>query len=367
MAFRIKDFLQITSGMIAHMRAVSIQLTDFNIGSVARTMVEAPAVEIDELYQAFAQGLVEAIPTVLYQSFDFPLLDAAAASGYLRISVPTPRTSPLTFPMGALVGTATGVQYRLATAATIQTGGTWVEVIAVCTQPGAVGNAAPGTITRLISSGSGLASVTNPLAFQNGRGSETKAERKLRFGEFIQTLAGGTIRAVQIAAKAATVVDANGVTIERVARTKVEETPGHVVCWMHNGVGSTSAALLARAVELVEGYADANTGELKPGKRPTGMRVDVRIMREIPVDVSLLVQAPLALRTDATKEQIKAVVAGVIRAVASGDRLLPLDLENAPLALAGVVLGVQIEAPLLVIPCPINSVLVPGALEVRWA
>lgn len=50
MAFQIKDFASIVASQINHARAVSDKITDFQPGSVARTIMEAPAVEIEELY-----------------------------------------------------------------------------------------------------------------------------------------------------------------------------------------------------------------------------------------------------------------------------------------------------------------------------
>ena len=47
MAFQIKNFVSICAGMINSMRANQTQITDFNVGSVARTLIEAPAIEID--------------------------------------------------------------------------------------------------------------------------------------------------------------------------------------------------------------------------------------------------------------------------------------------------------------------------------
>ena len=49
MPFQIKDFASITAGMLNHARSVTSKITDFQPGSVARTIMEAPAVEVEEL------------------------------------------------------------------------------------------------------------------------------------------------------------------------------------------------------------------------------------------------------------------------------------------------------------------------------
>src|SRR3546814_2193358 len=99
MAFQTKDFVSIVASMINWMRSTQSKITDFNIGSVARTMVEAPAAEIDELYQQFFFGLKEAIPVSVYQSFDFEPIEAVPAAGLVRISI-APVASNTIIPAG---------------------------------------------------------------------------------------------------------------------------------------------------------------------------------------------------------------------------------------------------------------------------
>jgi hypothetical protein len=48
--FQLKNFTSIAGAMINHMRGTQSDITDFVIGSKARTLVEAPAIEMDELY-----------------------------------------------------------------------------------------------------------------------------------------------------------------------------------------------------------------------------------------------------------------------------------------------------------------------------
>src|SRR3546814_7934576 len=103
MAFQTKDFVSIVASMINWMRSTQSKITDFNIGSVARTMVEAPAAEIDELYQQFFFGLKEAIPVSVYQSFDFEPIEAVPAAGLVRISIGSKRSEEHTSELQSLM------------------------------------------------------------------------------------------------------------------------------------------------------------------------------------------------------------------------------------------------------------------------
>lgn len=357
--FRTKTFAEITASMLGHARAVQRRISDWNVGSVARTMLEAPASEIDQLYQEMAQGLVEAIPTAVYRSFDFDLLDARHATGVLRFTARGGHNTPIVIPVGFLVSTANGQRYQTAEAGSIPVGETMAEVLASALAPGAAGNVSAGAVTRVISSGAGLA-VTNPLAFENGRGKETESERKLRFVEFVRTLARGTTASLSYIAKLAALTDPRtGVAIERVVRAVVSETTGHVDLFIHNGAGNTSAALVARTQQLVDG-ADGVSGY-----RPAGMRVDVVAMEEIPVAVAITAEVASTHRTEALRQAIIRSIEAAIRAVPSEGRLRPLDLINAALALDPV-LGATIEAPTLTVQNPAGAVLVPGSITVTW-
>jgi uncharacterized phage protein gp47/JayE len=367
MAFRVKTFLEITADMVARMRATTRRITDYNVGSANRSMLEAAGGEVDELYQAYAQGLIEGIPLAIYRSFDFELRPATAASGMVRFFAAPGYDSVVRIPPGFTVA-AGGLQFRTAAAAEIPVGQASVDVLVICATDGTAGNVAAGAIVSAVSSAAGLASVNNPAAFLNGRGIETEAERKLRFQQFVRALARGTAESCVYAAKAATVVDPlRGVASERVARAEKEEVPGHTVIWIHNGAGGTSDALLARARDLVwGGWTNPATGQPEPGYAPAGRRVDVEKMTEIPVHATIRVQAAGTARTDALKARCIAAAGGAIRGVRSGSTLLPVELVNAVLALRAPVTGAEVGAPLLAVPCPLSAVLVPGTIAIEW-
>lgn len=365
MAFRVRGFVEVVRGMIAHMRAAQSAVTDFSVGGIARTMLEAPAAEIDRLYQAYAQGLVEGIPTAIYRAFDFPLRPAVAASGMVRLTSTPLSTDPVVLSAGFLVASTSGARYSTATPVTVPAGGGDAEVLVVAQPAGAAGNAPAGGISVLVSSGHAIASVTNPLALVNGREAETEDERKLRFVEFVRSLARGTVASNVYAVRLAQVLAPDGTVAERVARVSVDETLGHVEIRIHNGVGATSAELVNRAIELIEGHADPENGVFVPGYRPTGMRVDVLPMDEIAVNVSVQVRVPAGLRSVALGDRIAASISAAIRGVESGGNLLPLDVLNATLGVPGVT-GATVTAPVELIPCPASAVLLPGTVEVSW-
>jgi uncharacterized phage protein gp47/JayE len=366
-AFRTKSFVQIIGSMLGQFRASQSRLTDYSVGGVARTMLEAPAAELDQLYQEMAQGLTEAIPTAIYRSFDFNLLGPATASGVLRFTPLSARTAPIVIAPGFVASTATGLRFETAEEVVIPVGAAFVDVLASAQVPGLSGNVATGAIFRQTSTPQSQVTVTNPQGFMNGRAQEAPAERKLRFVETVRSLACGTPASCVVIAKTATIVNPRtGLVTERVVRAEVSESTGHMDLFVHNGGGRTSAALVARAQQLVDGYDDETTGLPVSGYRPGGMRVDVSAMTEIPVPVQLSVDVPLSQRSDKVLAALRNALGAVVQVTPSGGRLLPIDLVNAALAL-GPVTGATIDFPTAVVPCPSSAVLVPGDLTVLWA
>jgi uncharacterized phage protein gp47/JayE len=364
--FRTKTFVDIVTSMLGQMRSTQTEVTDFNVGSVTRTMLESPAAEIDQLYQEMAQGLVEGIPTAIYRSFDFDLLDARNANGVIRIFCRSDHDAPVVIPVGMLASTTNGIRYQTAEGGVIPVGQGSIDILASAVEPGPQGNVPANTIVRMISSGVGITGITNPQAFSNGRGKETPAERKLRFVEYVRTLARGTPAALVYAAKQATILDPrSGVPVERVVRATVIETTGHVDLYVYNGSGGTSPALVQRVQELVDGYDDVGTGLPVAGYRPAGMRVDAQPMTEITVAVTVEAEVTVTQRTEALRSSIVAAISDAIRTVPSEGRLRPLDIVNATISFDQVA-GCQIEAPLLTVLCPAGGVLVPGVITVTW-
>jgi uncharacterized phage protein gp47/JayE len=279
--FQIKDFRSIAASMINWCKAVTDKITDFSVGSVARTLMEAAAAELDELYQQMLIGLKEAIPVATYTSFGFDLLTAAAASGIVRFSSGSPAASNITIPAGTVVRVpSTTTTFATAVDATLLAGNTTVDVLVTAQNPGIAGNVGAGTVTELATPITGIATVTNPAPFLNGRDAETEDQRKTRFQQYIATLARGTKDALIYGAKTAQVVDGSGVVSEYAAYAAVVEPwltdsaqPVALVnLYVHNGASATSASLVAKVQQAVDGYY-LDDGTPVPGWKAAGVKV----------------------------------------------------------------------------------------------
>lgn len=279
--------------MMNWMKATQQKLTDFSVGSVARTLVEAPAVEIDELYQQMFIGLKEGIEVSVYNSFDFTKITSLPATGLIRVTITTSATPILISASTTFTPVGGGESYTSNADVTIAPGGTYADVLVTCETPGIIGNIQSGQAFSLSPQPSNFSSATNLAAFFNGVDEETPEERKSRFNAFVSSLNRGTLKALQYGLSLAYLTDSSGNTTERVVSSSIVEpyltnpaaTVSLVNCYIHNGSGTTSSALVARAIEVLHGYYDENNNPV-PGWKAAGVKVTVAAATETTVNVT---------------------------------------------------------------------------------
>lgn len=293
MAFQIKDFTSVTASMINWMRSAQRKVTDFNVGSAVRTMLEACAAEIDELYQQMFNGLREAIPVSVYNSFDFSALPATPAGGVIKVTIQSSAT-PVVVGVGTVFSAATGgVTYQSLQNVTIPPSTTVVNVAVVATSPGLAGNIPSGATFTANPPPTGFVSATNEVPFINGSDVESEEARKTRFRQYIQSISRGPSASLVYGLRTATITDSQGNVTERVAHAAVIEPwitdplqpVGRVECYIHNGIGSTSQNLVSRATEIIYGYYDENNNAV-PGWKAAGVQVEVFAAGETAVNVT---------------------------------------------------------------------------------
>lgn len=336
MAFQIKDFVSIGQSMINYLRATQERVTDFSVGSVARTLIEAPAIEIEELYHRMLAGVTEAIPVSIYRAFNFELIEATPARGYVVVTLGGPVQEPFVVPAGSLFK-GKGLTFISERDVAANLGDTVLHIPVMCDTPGAVGNVPAGAITESLTfTFPAGASISNDPFF-SGRDSETEEERKARFVDFIRSISRGTVESILYAARSAMVYSDTGAPVEFVTRAGHEEQAGHMDVWIYGSGGIASDALVAAAQRIVDGYVDEQTGEMVPGYRPAGVRVRVLKMSERFVDITLHVAPLPGYQIDAQiRDDIHNAVGQVFETVEPGSVLNMDKVESAALGVVGV-------------------------------
>lgn len=344
MAFQIKDFRSIVASMINLMRGTTNKVSDYNKGSIVRTVVEAPGAEMDQLYQEMFIGLKEAIPVSVYNSFDFTRLPSVPASGLIRVSIAV-QSSAVTIPTGTSFKTVgKSVTYTSAADVVIGAGSTFADVLVSASAAGVSGNLDALASFSLTPVPTGFTSATNQVAFSNGQDAETDDQRKLRFNVFIATLNRGTIEAVKYGMKTAVLYGASGVETERVRYTSVVEPYladssqpiAWLQCYVHNGVGNTSGALVSHTAEVIAGYTDAN-GNLIPGWKAAGVKVDVLAATEKIVNVAVGTLTLIGgYDEDAVKDAIDSAIFTYLASLNIGVSAIRSEIIAIAMGVAGV-------------------------------
>ena len=335
MPFQIKDFNSITLSQINHARAVTSKITDFQPGSVARTLMEAPAVEVEELYLQMFLGLRDAIPVATFRSFGFEKLPAAIARGFVSVSTSDALSEAINIPLGTLFTATDGRVYKSTTEVNWPISDSFVRVPVRYSLPGIAGNIAQGLIVASDLFDSRF-EIGNALIV-TGKDAESDAERESRFSDFIKSLSRGTTQACLYAAGQSVVLDIDGNVEEYVTRVGIEEISGRVTIWIYSSQGAASSFLLADGQLRLDGYRDEVTGVITPGFRPAGVRVDAVAMteRQVGMAISVRMLSTHSL-TSAVQQQIRDIYDASIRAVLPGETLYLGTLVDAMLAASGV-------------------------------
>lgn len=361
MSFQIKDFVSIVAAQINHARSVTDRVTDFQPGSVVRTLMEAPAVEIEELYIQMFLGLRDAIPVATFLSFGFDKLPAKTAIGYVSISTSAAHAEAITIPVGTAFSTTDGRSYVAIEDVVWLPTQDVVRVKVASTAVGQAGNVAAGVI--VLSPLFDADYVIRNSVIDNGRNAETDAEREARFSEFIASLSRGTVSACMYAVRMTKILDANGNVFEYVTQTGIHEEPGNVRIFIYSNQGSPSEALLNAAQLAIDGSRDVTTGAIVPGFRAAGVQVQVLRIAERAFPLSIRIgMADGHSITPAVEQNLGDIFSSMIRAVRPGSVLYLGELTQAMLAVPGVeriVPGATEN-----ITCDVGETLVPGTLTI---
>jgi hypothetical protein len=353
LAFQIKNFVSIVAAMINRMKATQTQLTDFNVGAIGRTLVEAPAAEIDQLYQQMFNGLREAIPVAVYQSFSFPPLAAAGSTGTIQVTIAASQSATLVSSGTLFASTVTAVTYAVTADTVIPAGITSINVPVAATTTGSATNLVVDVSFTLTPSPSGFVSAVNLAPFVNGLDAETTTQQQVRFNAFIASLPRGTIPALYYGMSVASVLDANGNVIERPVFTSVVEPyltdstqPISLVnCYVHNGVGSTSAALVTNVTSSLYGYY-TSAGVAVPGYKAAGVKLVVAAATEVDINVAGVITAATGYSTADTEVNgvtvpglitlATAAITAYLQSIPIGGSALVAELYALVMGIAGI-------------------------------
>jgi hypothetical protein len=360
-AFQIKDFASIVASMINHARSATTKATDWQPGSVLRTVMEAPGVEIEELYHQFFLGLREAIPVATFLSFGFDKLPPAYAHGFVSVSTEVELDDPITIPIGTPFTTEDGRTY-LSTVVVVWSDNAEPARIPVAAEAaGTAYNVAAGIINASPLFDDDF-EISNSL-IANGKDAETDSEREARFADFVAALSRGTVLACEYAAKSAVVLDEDGNIYEYVTRSGMVEIGGFVRQYLYSSRGIPSADLINVAQRTIDGYVDSSGNKI-PGYRSAGVRHDIIAMTErlVPFTAAVDPLPGYTVSSDIVQSLLDAYTTALIESVPGSTLYMDTLINEYLLAVRGV--RQVIPASNSNIICAANEVLKPGTFVI---
>ncbi|EAM1616330.1 hypothetical protein EU642_22090 [Salmonella enterica] len=361
--FQLKNFVSIAASMLNYVRSTTGKVTDLQPGSVTRTILEAPAAEIEELYVQVFNGIKEAIPVAIYQSIDFKKLSAQHAAGRVTVVYDQTMPAPFVVPQGTQFLARDGRIYVTKTDLTWPAGADRMTFPVLSLNPGNNQNLAAGEINASPTfSPDHFSFVSSDMT--GGADVESDAARDIRFADYISSISRGTEAALLYGARSAKLYDSVGNIIESVQRASLEVISGSVTVHIWGSNGEPSDALVLRADEIEKGYVDPVSGEVVPGFSAAGISCAVAKMKLQPVDVDYTVVMLNGYTFDAntTPQLISDALGSFLATKMPGDTVYIDDIKNQALTVRGVASAtVNINANVVVNPA---SVLVVGKVRV---
>lgn len=269
MGLQIKSMYEIFNNLVDWITARTDKITDFNVGSAARTLSEAVSIQLEEFYFAMKQNVLYAIENAIYEAFDFNLRKSTAATGYVTIEFNSAIPESVTIPQGTIfcTGAAYNYLYYECTVDTFASAGTESMLVPIrCKTPGEIGNIPANSITTMVTSNYIVNKVYNATSINNGTDEETSYERKNRFQTYIKTLARGTRDAVVYGA----------LEVEGVAGAWIDDNYiGYAKLYVHDIDGNLPIELRTDVVKNLDNY------------RAAGIEIEVLPIVKTEVDLSL--------------------------------------------------------------------------------
>jgi uncharacterized phage protein gp47/JayE len=369
--FQIKDFTSIVGSMINYAKATQSKLTDFTIGSVTRTIIEAPAIEIEELYQQMWLGIKEAIPVALYEAFDFRKLPAQRSIGTINVKL-LKSASVLKIPAGtAFISMVTNDSFYSVEDVTVNSIEKSADILLSAKKQGIINPViaqSPFTSDAVPSFVSASAKAT----FSNGRLEETDEEMRYRFMDYIQNLARSPLASIHYALLNKVFITNNsGEVTERVKQAKIVEKfildttspPGIFYAYIHNGNNGSitaSEALITQTLAILNGYTD-NTGKKIIGYKAAGIQVIIEAVS----NKTLIIEYTATIDNTVDKTVISTAITDAIQSYFNstdiGGTIYLAELISSVMALPDVI-NVNFERPVADQTAKSNEKIVLGKL-----
>lgn len=245
---RKKSISDILGGLIDYTSTHTSEITDFTPGSIVRSIYEAEAMELEQLYTLSIENILWGIRHSVLDAFGFTPKDATAAFGYVTVTLSTPLAAPLVLAKGTSFysskDTAESIMFVTQDSYFIDTGTSSFQVVVYCTQLGTIGNIDSNYIDTMSSTQLTSKTATNEEPFATGTDEESTDSVLQRFRQFVATRGRATVNAVDYAAR----------SVSGVTGVYVYETTGEFIVYAHDANGDLNPYMMNQVTNAVNLY-----------------------------------------------------------------------------------------------------------------
>lgn len=328
--FAIKTFDELVASMTSWITAKSPQITDLVPGSVLRSICEACALCLEEIYVGTYLGFKRQLATIQEDIYNFERKAGTKATANVVFSR-SGTTGTVTIPSGTRVETPSGLRFATTAAGSITAGNTSsnpVEVEAL--EIGTSYNVSASSITVMTDTVDGVETVTNAAAATGGLNEESDYAYKQRFRSYIEGVGRSNLSGLIFGA-----LSVDGVTSASV----VELFPpvANVNARLYIDDGSSGGVSSAKILE-VQDVIDGDGTEENPGYRAAGVNVVVTKPTTVTqnVDVSITLIDDSSVDSDQVELDVNQAITNYINNLWVGEDIIHAELVAAVMSVYGV-------------------------------
>jgi len=305
-----KSISDILGGLIDYTSTRTSEITDFTPGSIIRSIYEAEAMELEQLYTLSIENILWGIRHSVLDAFGFTPKDATAAFGYVTVTLSTPLASPLVLAKGTSFYSSKdteSIMFVTQDSYFLDTGTSSFQVVVYCTQLGTIGNIDSNYIDTMSSTQITSKTATNEEPFATGTDEESTDSVLKRFRQFVATRGRATVNAVDYAAR----------SVPGVTGVYVYEDTGEFTVYAHDANGDLNPYMLNQVTNAVNLY--------RPVGIPWSVSPVIKLVKGITFEIAV---TDSTLVDDSFQTGLAEYVKKYLQSFTAGQDLVQNELTN---------------------------------------
>lgn len=275
---------QNAQAILAAMSALNGVLTDYNVGSIIRTISESLGYVTEEQGAEISTLVFQTIVYGAYSAFGISPLQATYSTGTVTFltsntASPPPASQNILVPNGTVVQTAGGVQFQTTSAVTVLSGTTSATIGITALAPGAGSNVAASSIIQILNGLTYPLFALNGAPTAGGAAAESPNQTAGRFAAAVGSYGRGSPQSVADTAIGVSVSGTGEIcTYSSCYESGIASGIAGFILYIDNGTGSASSDLITsvtNALNAGSGYRPAGVPYIVSGVTPIYATVGV--------------------------------------------------------------------------------------------